>query len=233
LDFIGCLQAIDYEPSTIDDGPSTMDLYRRFFLPRLIHYAMARDRVAHLRAASIPSARGAVLEIGIGSGLNLPYYTGDVVRLYGVDPSRELLAMARARVERAPFPVELIERGAERLPLPDASIDTAVTTWTLCSIGDPSAALGEIRRVLRPSAALIFVEHGLSPDAAVQKWQNRVTPAWRHVAGGCHLNRRVDRLIVEAGFEISELQTNYLPGPRMMTFVYAGRARTPANGPHG
>jgi ubiquinone/menaquinone biosynthesis C-methylase UbiE len=165
-----------------------------------------------------------VLEVGIGSGLNLPFYTTAVTRLYGVDPSRELLAKARARASAAPFPVTLIEQSAERLPFADASVDTAVVTWSLCSIPEPSRSLREIRRVLAAAGTFIFVEHGLAPDAGVRKWQNRLTPVWRHVAGGCHLNRPVAAMIRDAGFVIEDLRTEYLPGPRPMTFMYEGVA---------
>jgi ubiquinone/menaquinone biosynthesis C-methylase UbiE len=200
------------------------DLYDRVVLPRLIHFAMSRDEVTRLRAACVPRARGVVLEVGIGSGLNVPLYTKDVTHLYGVDPSAPLLAMARARASAAPFPVELLNESAERVPLETASIDTAVVTWALCSIPNPQEALREMRRVLKPGGALIFVEHGLSPDARVRKWQNRLTPAWRRVTGGCHLNRPMDSLIREAGFAIAELRTEYVPGPRPMTFMYEGIA---------
>jgi len=202
-----------------------MSLYDRYLLPLLIEFAMSRDEATRLRRAYIPRARGIVLEIGVGSGLNLPFYTKDVTRLYGVDPSAELLAKARARAASASFPVELLNQSAERLPLADGSIDTVVVTWSLCSVADPAAALGEMRRVLKPDGTLIFVEHGLAPDAGVRKWQNLLTPCWRPFAGGCHLNRKMDDLVRGAGFEITELRTQYLPGPHAFTFTYQGRAR--------
>jgi ubiquinone/menaquinone biosynthesis C-methylase UbiE len=202
-----------------------MRFYARHILPRVIEFGMTRAEVTALRAANVPAARGTVLEVGIGSGLNLPFYTGDVTRLYGIDASLEMLSLARTRTNRVPFPVVLIQQRAESIPLANAAIDTAVMTWALCSIGDPLAALREIRRVLRPSGMLIFVEHGLSPHAGVRKWQNRATPVWRHVAGGCHLNRKIDDLVRESGFEIGQLEMNYVPGPRPLTFMYAGRAR--------
>lgn len=186
---------------------------------------MTRGEVAHLRAAHVPAARGVVLEIGIGSGLNLPFYTNAVTRLYGVDPSEALLARARKRAAAAPFPVVLINGDADRIPLGGASIDTVVVTWSLCSIAKPANALREMRRVLKPSGTLIFVEHGLSDDVRVRKWQNRLTPFWRRFTGGCHLNRKMDDLVRAAGFTIAELRTEYVPGPRPMTFMYEGRAR--------
>ena len=199
-------------------------LYSRYVLPHLIDFAMRREDATRLRATHVPQARGVVLEIGIGSGLNAPFYTSAVTHLYGVDPSRELVAMARARTSSAPFPVELLIADAERVPLVAASIDTVVTTWSLCSIANPAAALAEIRRLLKPDGAFIFVEHGLSPDHGVRQWQNRLTPLWRRVAGGCHLNRPIADMIREAGFAIVELRNQYVPGPRPMTFMYEGIA---------
>ena len=177
-----------------------------------------------LRAAHVPAAGGAVLEVGIGSGLNLPFYTSAVTHLAAVDPSRELLDMARQRAAAAPFPVELFQRDASALPLASDSIDTVVMTWSLCSIATPDVTLREIRRVMKSSAALIFVEHGLSPDAGVQKWQNRLTPVWRRLAGGCHLNRDVRHLIQAAGFAIRACEVGYMPGPRPATYTYQGQA---------
>jgi ubiquinone/menaquinone biosynthesis C-methylase UbiE len=203
---------------------SRRGFYNRRVLPRLINAAMSRDDVAKLRASNVPRARGIVLEIGIGSGLNVPFYTGAVERLLGVDPSPELLSMAREHTAKAPFPADLLTRGAESLPLADDSVDTVVMTWSLCSMANPSAALVEMRRVLRPGGVFIFVEHGLAPDAGVQKWQNRLTPMWRRFAGGCHLNRPVAALIRDAGFAIHSLRTGYLPGPKPMTFTYEGMA---------
>ena len=185
---------------------------------------MSQGEATRLRAAHVPAARGVVLEVGIGSGLNLPFYTREVTRLYGIDPSRELLEMATEKAAAAPFPVELLNQEAERIPLAGASVDTVVVTWSLCSIGDPAAALAEMRRVLKPSGTLIFVEHGLSTDTRIGKWQNRLTPVWRRFTGGCHLNRKMDDLLRDAGFTIEELRTEYVPGPRAMTFMYEGRA---------
>ena len=198
--------------------------YRRFVLPRLIDWAMRRDDATRLRQAFVPKAVGVVLEVGIGSGLNLPFYTSAVTRLYGLDPSSELIEMARQRASATAFPVEFFNQGAEQIPLGDGSVDTAVVTWSLCSVVDPAAVLAEIRRVLKPGGRFIFVEHGLSPDDAVRKWQNRLTPAWRRWAGGCHLNRPMDTLIRNAGFAVASLRTEYVPGPRPMTFMYEGIA---------
>lgn len=201
-----------------------MSLYRRLVLPRLIHAAMARDELHGFRAAHIPSARGVVVEIGIGSGLNLPLYSSAVTKLYGVDPSAELLARARPKAARLSFPVEFLQQEAERMTLADGSADTIVMTWSLCSVNDPARALRELRRLLAPAGVLIFVEHGLAPDARVRTWQNRLTPVWRRLAGGCHLNRKIDDLIRSAGFTIADLHVGYIPGPRVATFMYDGRA---------
>jgi ubiquinone/menaquinone biosynthesis C-methylase UbiE len=202
-----------------------MGLYRKFILPRLIDVAMRSKEVAARRAELIPKACGAVLEIGIGSGLNLCLYPSTITRLAGVDPSAELLGMARHKLGGLPFPVELFCRSAENLPFDDRSFDTAVMTWTLCSIPNPMHALAEVRRVLRPDGQLLFLEHGLSPDPKVQAWQQRLTPICKRVGGGCHPNRKIDDLVRPAGFDIVELQTGYLPGPRPMTFTYQGIAR--------
>ena len=205
--------------------PDLMSLYAKYVLPRIIDLAMSNRETRRLRAAWIPQARGEVLEVGIGSGLNLAFYSSDVQRIYGVDPSVELQRMARKRV--GPIEVEFLSQSAEEpLPLADASIDTVVLTWTLCSIADPQRALKEMKRVLKASGKLIFVEHGRAPDPGVAVWQNRLTPLWKRIGGGCHLNRRIDEMIKQAGFQIPELTTSYIPGPRPMTYTYQGVAQS-------
>ena len=202
-----------------------MGFYQKYVLPRLIDVAMRNKDTARLRAEWIPRARGEVLEIGIGSGLNLEFYSPEVQRVYGVDPSAELQQMARKRVGKSPVEVKFLSQSAEdQLPLPNASIDTAVVTWTLCSIPNPSEALQQAKRVLKPTGRLIFVEHGRSSDPSVVVWQDRITPMWKQISGGCHLNRKIDDLITGAGFQIVELRTNYIPGPRPMTYTYQGFA---------
>jgi ubiquinone/menaquinone biosynthesis C-methylase UbiE len=198
--------------------------YAKHVLPRLIDLAMRHPLARERRAALVPQARGEVLEIGIGSGLNLPFYSSAVTRLRGIDPSAELLAIAGSKLDVAGFPVELLLEGAERLSVSDASVDTVLTTWTLCSIRDPARALAEMRRVLRPGGRLLFVEHGSAPDAAVRRWQKRFDPVWTRLAGGCHLDRRIDELIRSSGFGMERLQARYLPGPRALTFTYEGSA---------
>ncbi len=202
-----------------------MGFYRRFVLPALINLSMKNKEATRYRGQAVPAARGRVLEIGIGSGLNLPFYAGHVEMVFGLDTSPELLAMARKRAAKAAFPVELVEQAAEEIGFDAKSFDTVVITWTLCSIDDPLKALGEMRRVMKPDAGLIFVEHGLAPDRRVEAWQHRLNPVWKRLAGGCNLNRKIDALIREAGFHIAALETGYAKGPKPMTFVYHGLAR--------
>jgi ubiquinone/menaquinone biosynthesis C-methylase UbiE len=202
-----------------------MGYYERQVLPRLVHLAMRQDRFLGYRHRVVSGATGRVLEIGVGSGLNFAFYTDAVERVIGLDTSPQLLARARHLRRRDDLSIELIEGSAETLPLKDASMDTVVTTWTLCTIPDVHRALREIRRVLRHSGALLFVEHGRSPDALVKRWQDRLTPAWKRLAGGCHLNRPIGPLLEQSGFGIERLDTGYMNGPRPMTFMYEGRAR--------
>jgi ubiquinone/menaquinone biosynthesis C-methylase UbiE len=203
-----------------------MSFYAKYVLPRLIDVAMKNEETARLRAAWIPRARGEVLEVGIGSGLNLRFYSPEVTRVYGVDPSVELGRLARRRAAAGSTKVEfLLQTAEEELPLANASMDTVVVTWTLCSIPNALSALQEMKRVLKPGGRLIFLEHGRAPDPGVRVWQNRLTPFWKRIGGGCHLNRKIDELITEAGFQISELTTGYLPGPRPMTYTYQGFAQ--------
>jgi ubiquinone/menaquinone biosynthesis C-methylase UbiE len=203
-----------------------MGFYARHVLPRLIDAAMRKEDTARLRAAWVPRASGEVLELGIGSGLNLPFYSREVRTVYGVDPSLELQRLARQRAEGGRLLVRFLTQSAEEpLPLGTASIDTAVITWSLCSIPDPVKALGHVKRVLKPSGQLIFLEHGRSPDPGVVAWQDRLTPLFQRIGGGCHLNRMIDALIAAAGFVIGEMTTGYQPGPRMLTYTYQGVAR--------
>ena len=199
--------------------------YSKHILPRLINCAMSQPEARRLREAWIPQARGIVLEPGIGSGLNLEWYSRSrVERVLGVDPSVELQRMARQRA--ATVPVEFLTQSAELpLPLDSASVDTVILTWTLCSIADPFRALREMKRVLKPDGKLIFIEHGKSADRTVAALQNGITPVWKRLTGGCHLNRRIDELLTGAGFQLSDFSKAYVPGPRPMTFTYQGIAR--------
>jgi ubiquinone/menaquinone biosynthesis C-methylase UbiE len=202
-----------------------VSFYQRHVLPRLLHLAMRQAALRPFRQRVIGAAEGRVLEVGIGSGLNLPLYGEAVRTVIGLEPSPELLRMARDRAATAPVPVELLKASAEAVPLDTASIDTVVMTWTLCTIPDPHRALAELRRVLKPGGALLFVEHGRAPEPGVARWQDRLDPLWRRAAGGCHLNRKIDDLISGSGFRIDALTNARLPGPRTHTFLYEGRAR--------
>jgi ubiquinone/menaquinone biosynthesis C-methylase UbiE len=202
-----------------------LGVYHRCMLPWLLDLGMRQSQLARLREQLVVAARGRVLEIGIGSGLNIPFYPRTIEVLIGVEPSPEMLAKARKQAAWVHFPVRLMEGEAENLPLEDRSIDSVVTTWTLCSVRDPMAALRQIRRVLRPGGRLIFIEHGLAPQAGVRRWQERITPLWRRIAGGCHLNRPIDDLIGQSGLRLAEIETGYLVrGPRPFTFHYRGQA---------
>jgi ubiquinone/menaquinone biosynthesis C-methylase UbiE len=202
-----------------------MGIYETWILPRLIDLAMRNKEATRYRSRIVPQACGTVLEIGVGSGLNLPFYGAAVERLYGLDPSEPLLRMAGKKARTAKFPVEFLAHSGEGIPLADAAVDTVVTTWTLCTIPDPLKALKEMKRVLKPGGALLFAEHGLAPEARVRVWQERLNPLWGRIAGGCNLNRKIDELIRTSDFQIVELDTDYAKGPRPMSFVYAGRAQ--------
>jgi len=201
-----------------------MGFYERWIVPRLLDLAMRNRLLDDYRQRTIETARGLVLEVGVGSGLNLPLYGSAVTRVVGLDPSPELLRLASNRTADAVVPVSLLRGSAEHVPFRDAVFDAIVITWTLCSIPNPIAALTEMRRVLRPGGRLIFVEHGLSPEIRTARWQRRLTPYWKHFSGGCHLDRQMDDLIRSAGFEIDAVETGYLKGPKPWTFMYQGVA---------
>ena len=201
-----------------------MGFYGERIVPHVIDLVMRNAEATKRRAVLVPQASGRVLEVGIGSGLNLPFYGREVAALVAVEPSAKLAAMTREKTPGLPFPVEVVERSAEELPLDDRSFDTAVVTWVLCSIPDPVRALREIRRVLRPGGRLLFVEHGLAPDPSVRAWQDRLNPLWRRLSGGCNMNRGVDRLLDDAGFRIGTLDRFYVRGLRLLTATYEGMA---------
>ena len=201
-----------------------MSFYDRFVLPRLLDLVMRNKEVTRYRSQVVPQARGTVVEIGVGSGLNLPFYGSGVEQLYAVDPSEELLRMARTKARRANVPVEFLADSGEMLPLEDGCADTVVTTFTLCTIPDPLQALREMKRVLKPGGVLLFAEHGLAPEASVQRWQHRLNPVWKKVTGGCNLDRKMDALINAAGLSIVELQNEYAKGPKPMAYIYVGQA---------
>src|SRR5216684_1924357 len=161
---------------------------------------------------------------GFVSGLNLPFYARQAREIFGLDPSPLLLARAQSKAPRTQTPVHLLEGSAERIPLADHSMDTIVMTWTGCSIPEICAALEEMRRVLRLGGRLLFVEHGRAPEPRIARWQDRLNPFWRRFSGGCRLNRKIDDLLSDAGFQIDRLATGYIPGPKIMTFFYEGAA---------
>lgn len=202
-----------------------MGFYERQILPRLIAQAMKHGDLAAYRLRVVTAARGRVLEVGIGSGLNLPFYGPSVEQVFGLDPSGELLALAERQNEASGRDLHLLKASADAIPLEDDTVDTAVMTWTLCSIPHATQALSEIRRVLKANGDLLFVEHGAAPDQGVAAWQDRITPVWKHIAGGCHLNRDVAGLLRGSGFTISDLRQGYMRGPRPFTFMSEGRAR--------
>lgn len=203
-----------------------MGFYDKWIFPRLVDVAMRNREATRYRLMIVPQATGRTLEIGVGSGLNLPFYGSGVETLYALDPSEELLAMAQKKARDAAVPVSFLSHSGEAIPLEADSIDTVVMTWTLCSIPDPIKALSEVRRVLKPEGKLLFVEHGLAPDARVQRWQNRLNRPWNRLSGGCNINRKMDTVIQSAGFRITELDKQYAEGPRIMSFMYCGRAES-------
>ena len=203
-----------------------MGLYGRFVLPRLVHIACKARPAMRQRQKLVPLARGRVLEVGVGTGLNLPFYNpANVSGVWGLDPSPEMIDRARDSARSVPFGVEFVEAGAEEIPLDADSFDTVLLTYTLCSIADVEPALREMARVLRPGGALLFCEHGAAPDPGVRRWQDWLNPIWRRVGGGCRLNRDIPTLIRSGGFEITDLESMYIPGWRPASFNYWGSAR--------
>jgi ubiquinone/menaquinone biosynthesis C-methylase UbiE len=197
-----------------------LGFYDRFLLPRAIDRAMRLERLEPYRRRTVARARGRVLEVGAGSGLNTRFYPDAVTRILALEPHPGLRRRMSPDSRVAP-----VGGTAEALPLRPASIDTIVSTWTLCSIAGLEAALEEMRRVLRPDGELLFVEHGLAPDPGLARWQRRLSPVWRQLAGGCHLDREAPRWLEATGFELTELRAAYMPGPRLLTYMYEGVAR--------
>ena len=203
--------------------------YDRRILPFLLDFACSMKAVGEQRQKVVPRAAGTVLEIGIGSGLNMAHYDkAKVTKIIGLDPSLQMQARAKKRVADAGLDVELIGLSAEKIPLNDESVDTVLVTYTLCTIPEPVYAIKEMNRVLKPEGKLIFCEHGRAPDEKVRRWQDRLTPYWKKLCGGCHLNRDIPALLNEGGFLSNDLTSMYLEGPRPMTFNYWGEAsKTP------
>ena len=205
-----------------------MGVYSDQVLPRLIDKLMDNDDIKTLRGRSLTGISGVVLEIGFGSGLNVPLYPAEVTKVYAVDPATVGRKLAAERIGESSIPVEFIGLDGEDIPLADESIDNAVSSFTLCTIPDEARALREIHRVLRPGGSLHFVEHGLSPDAAVTKWQHRIEPFSSRIFGGCQLTRAHDDALLAAGFTIERLDREYGKGPKAFVFHYIGTARKAA-----
>ena len=204
-----------------------MGFYEQHILPRFINCACGTKPIMKQREKVVPRASGTVLEIGIGTGLNLPYY--DAIRgerLIGLDPSEKSWELAGKRAANLAFDVEFIGLPGEQIPLEDGSVDTVLVTFSLCTIPDPVAALHGMARVLRPGGSLIFCEHGKAPDANVCQWQDRINPFWRRIAGGCHVNRDIPQLLKVGGFDVVDMETSYLPGtPKFAGYNFWGSAR--------
>jgi ubiquinone/menaquinone biosynthesis C-methylase UbiE len=203
------------------------NFYNRYIVPRVINCLCATPEIAAQRAMVVPQAEGVVLEVGIGSGLNMAYYDREKVqRVIGVDPGAEICELGKARFAEARVPVELIHASGEDLPLDDRSVDTVLLTYTLCSIPDAVAAAAEMRRVLKPGGRLLLCEHGRSRDAGIVRWQDRINPLWRRFSGGCNVNRDAAAILEGAGFRFEQLENFYLPGaPKFAGFHYRGVAR--------
>ena len=200
-----------------------MGLYAKYLLPKLIDVACGQPPMTELRAEYVPRAEGDVLEIGIGSGHNLSHYRG-VSTVTGLDPAPELTTLARRRAAGIDAAVHILQASGEEIPADDGQFDSIVCTWTLCSIPDVSQALREMWRVLKPGGRFYFIEHGLAPDPRVVRWQRAIEPLWKVIGGGCHLTRQPDLLLEEAGFDLAEKRTGYLPGPKPMAYMTHGVA---------
>ncbi len=202
-----------------------MRLYDKHILPNLVHFACSLQSVMHQRQKIVPLARGRVLEVGLGSGLNFPYYDASKVsKVWGLDPSPEMLEMAGERASSVSFEVDFIPLPGEEIPLETNSADTVLVTYTLCTIADVGRAIQEMARVLKPDGELLFCEHGIAPEVSVRRWQNCINPVWKRIGGGCHLNREIPVLIEQGGFKIREMQANYIPGWRPASYNYWGTA---------
>ena len=203
-----------------------MGLYNKYILPKFINCACGSKPINYQRDKLVPYAKGVVLDIGIGSGLNIPFYNkSNINYLYGLDPSPELLEIAKKVAKTNKLEIEFLECGAESIPLPNNSIDTIVITYTMCTIPDISLSSTEMLRVLKPNGRLLFCEHGLAPDKRVAKWQKIINPVWNKIAGGCNLNRDIPKLIESSGLKILEIEEMYLPStPKFAGYNYWGVA---------
>lgn len=202
-----------------------MSFYDKYILPKVVHFTCSMKPNMRQREKVVPLAKGQVLEIGFGSGLNLPFYDlAKVNHLWGLDPSLEMWAIAKENMQDFLINFEFLQAPAEEIPLDSTSVDTIVVTYTLCTIPVVLPALQDMRRVLKPGGELIFCEHGEAPDEKVQRWQDRLNPIWKKLGGGCNLNRKIPSLLVEAGFKIQSLDTMYIPGWKPASFNYWGLA---------
>ena len=204
-----------------------MSFYNKYILPKVLNCACASKPINYQRDKIVPLAEGVVLDVGIGSGLNIPFYNKTKIKqLYGLDPSKELLDIAKSVAYEENLEIEFLECGAESIPLPDKSIDTVLITYTMCTIPDVALSNSEIIRVLKDDGKLLFCEHGLAPDKNIAKWQKRINPLWSKIAGGCNLNRDIPNLISSSGFKISNMEEMYLPStPKFAGYNYWGVAK--------
>lgn len=204
-----------------------MNLYQRHIEPALVGFACSLKPISKQREKITPRAHGAVLEVGFGSGLNLPFYdVGRVSKLYALEPSEGMRRRARRRLAETPLDVELLDLPGEEIPLPDGAVDSVLITYTMCTIPDVARALGEMRRVLKPGGEMYFCEHGRAPDPGVARWQDRLNGVWGVFAGGCNLNRDIPGLLRKSGFALSGLEEMYLPGtPKFAGYNYWGTAK--------
>ncbi|MDH3609256.1 MAG: class I SAM-dependent methyltransferase [Gammaproteobacteria bacterium] len=204
-----------------------MNFYENHCLPHILNFICGLDVIQKQREKVVPLAQGKILEIGMGSGLNIPFYRAENIELvWGLEPSEGMRKKAQSNLKQAPFEIRWLDLPSEEIPLDNDSVDTVVLTYTLCTIPDWNRALQQMRRVLKPNGKLIFCEHGEAPDENIRRWEEKVNPIWRKVAGGCNLGRPIPSLIEEGGFVIQKLESEYLPGPKFAAFNYWGTANS-------
>lgn len=202
-----------------------MGFYSRYILPCCLDHACSIGPIEKQRQKVVPKAKGQVVEIGIGSGLNLPHYDASkVTRVIGIDPDAHIWKRSQKRRESTPIPIERLGLSGESIPLDNGTADTVVVTYSLCTIPDPVKALKEMGRILKSNGQIIFTEHGQAPEANVAKWQNRIDPIWKKLAGGCHSGRDIPALFKSAGLNLTELNQGYIPGPKVLSYNYWGTA---------